>query len=360
MPRIVTHSLFEPELRQSSSWRSYLTSGFVHGLVGLGLLVITFPQVRRIHEKPEAVLIAPQLPEYQPKLVAPARHAETSTIVPERIVPEREIHAKPGPVSKPKPLPILTAPIVKPVPMKEPLMAAAPEVKVKPPITPYKPLPEQPKIDPPAPQVRTGVFGIADSAKGPPALKPVKTGGFGDPNGVPRSADPHPGLQMARVGSFDLPAGSGNAGAGGHLASDGVKTGSFGTADPSANAAPARTSSAAVHTGGFGDSERAPLQNASRRAKPAEPAATPVEILFKPKPAYTSEARALKLEGQVALEVIFLSDGSVRVVRVIHGLGHGLDQAAKAAAQQVRFKPATRGGVAVDTNATIYITFELT
>ena len=84
-----------------------------------------------------------------------------------------------------------------------------------------------------------------------------------------------------------------------------------------------------------------------------------MEILFKPRPVYTPEARSQRVEGQVALEVVFLSDGSVRVVRVIHGLGHGLDQSAKAAAQQVRFRPATRGGVAVDTNGTIYITFEL-
>ncbi len=355
MPRIVTQSLFKPELRQSSSWRSYLTSGFVHGLVVLGLLVITFPQVRRIHEKPEAVLIAPKLPEYQPKLVRPTRQVQA-----QEAVLNRKIQLRPVPISKPPVKQVFKPPTIKPVPVKEPLIAAAPEVQASPRVPAYKPLPEQPKIDLPPPKVRTGVLETADSAKGPAPPKPVKTGGFGDPNGVPASANPRPGLQVARVGSFDMPAGSGNAGGGGHLASDGVKTGAFGTPDAGANGTPARTGGGAVHTGGFGDSEAGQVQNASRPLKPAEPVSTPVEILFKPKPAYTPEARALKLEGQVALEVVFLSDGSVRVVRVIHGLGHGLDQAAKAAAQQVRFRPATRDGVAVDTNATIYITFELT
>ena len=74
----------------------------------------------------------------------------------------------------------------------------------------------------------------------------------------------------------------------------------------------------------------------------AEAAATRVEVLVKPKPAYTEEARRLKIEGQVSLEVVFEAAGTVRIVRVIRGLGHGLDEAAEQAAQQVRFRPATR------------------
>ena len=104
----------------------------------------------------------------------------------------------------------------------------------------------------------------------------------------------------------------------------------------------------------------ASAQPTSARVKPAEPAMTPVEILSKPKPVYTDEARNLKLEGQVSLEVLFLSNGSMRIVRVVHGLGHGLDEAAEQAAMQVRFRPAMRGGIPVDTSATIRITFQLT
>jgi TonB family protein len=93
---------------------------------------------------------------------------------------------------------------------------------------------------------------------------------------------------------------------------------------------------------------------------PAAPSTTPVEILSKPRPVYTQEARDMHLEGEVSLEVVFSASGSVQVLRVIQGLGHGLDQAAERAATQIRFKPGMRGGSPVDTRATIHITFELT
>ena len=54
----------------------------------------------------------------------------------------------------------------------------------------------------------------------------------------------------------------------------------------------------------------------------------PVEILFKPTPAYTDEARALKLEGDVILEVEFSASQGILVLRVVRGLGHGLNEAA--------------------------------
>ncbi len=103
-----------------------------------------------------------------------------------------------------------------------------------------------------------------------------------------------------------------------------------------------------------------PPPAASQTAARSQPASAPAEILFKPKPVYTREARDLKLEGQVSLEVVFQSSGVVRIIRVLHGLGHGLDEAAEQAAQQIRFRPATRAGVPVDTTATLYITFQVT
>ena len=74
------------------------------------------------------------------------------------------------------------------------------------------------------------------------------------------------------------------------------------------------------------------------------PATTPVEITFKPNPVYTDEARSLKLEGEVLLEVSFSANGTLHVNRVVRGLGHGLDEAAIAAANKIRFKPALRDG----------------
>jgi TonB family protein len=84
-----------------------------------------------------------------------------------------------------------------------------------------------------------------------------------------------------------------------------------------------------------------------------------VEILSKPTPVYTEEARQLKVQGEVALSVVFQANGSIRVTGVVRSLGHGLDQAAEQAALQIRFKPAKRSGQPADFPATLRIEFRL-
>jgi TonB family protein len=84
-----------------------------------------------------------------------------------------------------------------------------------------------------------------------------------------------------------------------------------------------------------------------------------VEITFKPNPVYTEEARSLKLEGEVLLEVSFSATGTLHVNRVVRGLGHGLDEAAVAAANKIRFKPALRYGQPVDSTAVVHVTFQM-
>ena len=43
---------------------------------------------------------------------------------------------------------------------------------------------------------------------------------------------------------------------------------------------------------------------------------TQVQILFHPRPEYTSEAKQMKIQGEVVLEVRFSADGKVQVLRV--------------------------------------------
>jgi TonB family protein len=74
---------------------------------------------------------------------------------------------------------------------------------------------------------------------------------------------------------------------------------------------------------------------------------------------YTAEARQLKIEGEVLLDVTFGADGRLHVRRVDRGLGHGLDEAAIRAAEQIRFRPAQRDGQPLDTIAVLHIVFEL-
>jgi protein TonB len=84
-----------------------------------------------------------------------------------------------------------------------------------------------------------------------------------------------------------------------------------------------------------------------------------MEILSKPTPVYTEEARRLGIQGEVALSVVFQANGTISVVGVIKSLGHGLDQAAEQAATQIRFKPAQRSGQPTDFPATLRIEFRL-
>jgi TonB family protein len=82
-------------------------------------------------------------------------------------------------------------------------------------------------------------------------------------------------------------------------------------------------------------------------------------VISKPPAQYTSEAKQLKVQGDVILRVTFTAAGHVVVEGVVHGLGHGLDEEARRVAEQIRFHPATRNGQAVDLTTNITITFQL-
>jgi TonB family protein len=111
-----------------------------------------------------------------------------------------------------------------------------------------------------------------------------------------------------------------------------------------------------VAAAGFGSTA---VQNAPAHRVEAGAAETPVEVIWKPKPLYTEEARAKKLEGNVTLEVVFRATGEVQVIRVVRGLGSGLDESARSAAEQIRFHPGKKDGVPVDRTGLVQITFEL-
>jgi TonB family protein len=61
----------------------------------------------------------------------------------------------------------------------------------------------------------------------------------------------------------------------------------------------------------------------------------------------------------VILEVLFAATGEVRILRLLQGLGYGLDENAVRAARQIRFRPAERQGEVVDSVATVQIRFQL-
>jgi TonB family protein len=134
---------------------------------------------------------------------------------------------------------------------------------------------------------------------------------------------------------------------------------SAGFGDASARGTVRALPTAVIASGGF-DREVAPPPPVAPSAAPATAFGdSSIEILFKPKPRYTDEAEALGIQGTVVLEVEFTASNEVRVLRIIRKLGHGLDEAAVRAAEQIRFKPARRQGVAVDSRVTVQIEFHL-
>lgn len=284
------------------------------------------------------------------------------------------VNHQPAPVREfklPPPVARLEAPIPDNLRLPAPTPKRKVEETVPPPVVAMAP--KKPDLRPATPViprrlVQTNVFSTGSSATPTIAAAPqrVQTGGFGDPNGVPAHAN-NTGkpATIAAAGSFDLPAGPGYGnGTGGAKGVKGVvASAGFGngvaTGDGSGSINTSR-GNGVVRQAGFGDADPAPVT--PTRPKPAETATArivPAEILSKPTPLYTEEARRLHIEGEVLLEVVFEASGHIRVLRVIRGLGHGLDESAIRAASQISFKPALRDGQPADSNAILHITFQL-
>jgi len=210
--------------------------------------------------------------------------------------------------------------------------------------------------------VHTGTFGSSATPTVNAPIQKVQTGGFGDPNGIPGQGKPGAHLTMASTGSFDLPSGPGKGnGTGGAKGIAGtVASAGFGNGIASPGQGDGRSNGrGSVQSAGFATQEAGPAAPRQQRTVDSGPPTSPVEITSKPNPNYTEEARQLKLEGEVLLEVMFGANGQLHVNRVVRGLGHGLDDAAIAAANKIRFKPALRLGTPVDSTAVVHVVFQM-
>ena len=82
--------------------------------------------------------------------------------------------------------------------------------------------------------------------------------------------------------------------------------------------------------------------------------------LAQPLPNYTEEARKARTEGTVFIQLLILKDGSIGNIRVLRGLGHGLDESAiHTIATKWRFRPGTLNGMPVDVQANVEVVFRL-
>jgi TonB family protein len=178
----------------------------------------------------------------------------------------------------------------------------------------------------PEPSPEIGVFERANSSRTSQSAAAVTTGGFG----------------KAATSTTSQP-------------TTAVTTGGFGGSAPTTRSAADGADD--VRTAGFDRRASAPVRSSDQAAPTTID--RPVEIVFKPTPEYTDDARSARVEGTVTLDLEFSAAGEVRVLRVVRGLGHGLDEAAERAALRIRFKPAQSDGRAVDSRATVHITFRL-
>jgi len=319
------------------------------------LLLLTIAQVHQVQEhRYESTQLI--FPVEQPKPYVPPV-PQVKVIPPPPVVMERPK------IEMPKPAPV-EPPKVAEVRMPTPVM---PKVEAAP-----------PKRFTPPPQPKVGMFQsstptpVANNTA-PPT---VKTGGFGDPQGVKPNPSATRPATIAAVGSFSAAPGVGATGAGAARAGavqgiqfgSGVANGVPGGHDRGTVASAGFSNGVVGGTGhagshgtvaqaNFGGNEYGPASAPPARTQ--EAATTPIVVLAKPLPTYTPEARQLKIEGDVTLQVRFQATGQVEVLRVLNGLGHGLDEQAKIAAEHIRFKPATRDGHPIDEVSVIHVTFQM-
>jgi TonB family protein len=307
----------------------------------------------------------PPIPRYESTaLIFPA------TPPPPTLPPVPRIKTTPPP-------PIPVAELPRRIKLPEPPKPEPPKPEMARLNTPAMPtLPAAPKAVVAPPQPKVGLFAspkptaVANNQAAPT----VQTGGFGNPSGVAVNPNaPRPATVVA-VGSFNAAPG---ADQGSGAARQGVVRGTaFGAGV--ANGVPGGTSRGAVASAGFNSGVAGGTAGGNRGAVAtggfgnngiggggvSAPKAQQVnfvapEVLSEPRPQYTEEARQLKIQGEVTLQVKFGANGKVEVLRVVNGLGHGLDEQAERVAQQIRFKPAARNGQPTDHITYIHILFQL-
>ena len=86
---------------------------------------------------------------------------------------------------------------------------------------------------------------------------------------------------------------------------------------------------------------------------------TPPILMHKREPEYSEEARKAKYQGTVTLYVEISESGQPVNIRVLRGLGLGLDMKAIEAVKQWRFRPGMKNGSAVSMQAQVTMNFRL-
>jgi protein TonB len=82
-------------------------------------------------------------------------------------------------------------------------------------------------------------------------------------------------------------------------------------------------------------------------------------LIYQVEPEFSEEARKAKAAGNVLVNLWVGTDGLPTHVRVIRGVGMGLDEKAVEAVKQYRFKPAMEGGKPVLVELNVEVNFQI-
>jgi TonB family protein len=292
---------------------------FASGLVNCAILVLLLGLFTVSHKEFE-----PRRMETS-EIIFPTEPPPTIAIKPPSpAIPKVSVPASPVPALPRLQPPRIKTPRVETLPQPR-LPVLTEEAELHPLVAP-KPsvvLAPQPK---PALAAAPTALGDANGVKpNPGAQAPPVVAALGNPNGGSPSSAPH-----GVVGSVGIGAGS--------RSSSGATTGRVASAGIAGMASTA--------TGRHADA-------------PASPATTPPVLLSHAQPEYTTEAKQLKIQGDVVLRVRITESGEMVVLSVLRGLGHGLDEAAARSAPTYKFRPATKNGRPVDFTTNVIIKFQL-
>jgi TonB family protein len=336
--RLTFGMLPEPEGRSKSFITSVVINGCILGLV-LAISMMAKHVIQRHYEL--TTLIAPTTPPPEPKV----KPIPPPKLPPPPQPPKIQMEAPKIQMPKPKPEP-------KPVQMEA--KVSLPEIKQAKPNIIEQPQPkaaltaampaQNNTVKASTSPVHFGqTFGVTPN---PYATKPATVASIGNPYGGNQgpAVAPHGVVGSAGIGN-GLKSGS-NSGVVGRVALAGIP----GTASGSPNGSYGKVATAV-----------APVQTVAvvQPQAAAQVTSTGLEVLSKPPAQYTTEARQKNIQGDVILRVTFTAAGQVVVQGVVRGLGFGLDEEARRVAQQIKFRPATRNGQAVDLTTNITITFQL-
>jgi protein TonB len=83
------------------------------------------------------------------------------------------------------------------------------------------------------------------------------------------------------------------------------------------------------------------------------------QVISAPEPQFTEAARQAKVSGKVVVYLQVNTEGRPMHVRVVKGLGMGLDEKAVEAVRQYQFKPAMRDGHPVTVEMNVDVNFQI-